>query len=96
MKEGKHDDYRRVMSGGSSAYEMQPPKNRPASNRLRSSSGNGAELGFGNGSGSGNDMRFSRFEDGMHRSNSTGKRVSDSLKKRFGSLRRSKKTPTES
>jgi hypothetical protein len=36
-------------------------------------------------------MKYSEFESDMRRSNTTGRRVGEGLKKRFGSLRRSKK-----
>lgn len=39
-------------------------------------------------------MRYSDFENDMKRSNSTGARIGEGLKKRFGSLRKSKKVTT--
>lgn len=73
-------DHRRILSEGNS-YEMQP-QNGSFSSRQRSSSG----------SQPGNAMNNSEFEGQVRRSNTTGRRVGEGLKKRFGSLRRSKKT----
>jgi len=37
-------------------------------------------------------MKYSQYESEMRRSNTTGNRVGEGLKKRFGTLRRKKKT----
>lgn len=79
MKDHK-SDHRRVLSEDNS-YEMQP-QNGSSSSRQRSASG----------SHPGNDMNYSQFEGQVRRSNTTGRRVGEGLKRRFGSLRRSKKT----
>ncbi|TVY78386.1 hypothetical protein LSUE1_G006622, partial [Lachnellula suecica] len=92
LKDHKHSSHRRVTSEGDNSYEMQPQSRlqpRPTTSRQRS--GNNADLG-----GPSKTMqRYSDFEGDMRRSNSTGQRIGDGLKKRFGSLRRSKKNTTE-
>jgi hypothetical protein len=89
LKEHKLSDHRRVLSDGNS-YEMQP-QNGSSSTSQRSASGSNAEI-ISNGEPSGNAMRYSDFEGEVRRSNTTGRRVGEGLKRRFGSLRRSKKT----
>ncbi|PMD61394.1 uncharacterized protein K444DRAFT_611646 [Hyaloscypha bicolor E] len=73
-------DHRRILSDGNS-YEMQP-QNGSSASRQRSASG----------SHPGNALNYSEFEGQVRRSNTTGRRVGEGLKRRFGSLRRSKKT----
>lgn len=89
LRDHKLSDHRRVLSDGNS-YEMQP-QNGPSSSRQRSASGSNAEI-ISNGKPSGNAMKYSDFEGEVRRSNTTGRRVGEGLKRRFGSLRRSKKT----
>jgi len=76
------------MSDGNSAYEMQT-RSRPQDSRQRSASGS-------NGSAPPRAMasalRQDELDSSVKRSNSTGKRVGEGLKKRFGSLRRKIKT----
>ncbi|KAF4635441.1 hypothetical protein G7Y89_g2653 [Cudoniella acicularis] len=90
LKEHKLNSRRRVMSDGE-GYEMQPQNFRPSISRQRSASGTNADL-VGVGKPSRNNMRYSDFEADVRRSNSTGGRLGEGLKRRFGSLRRSKKT----
>jgi len=73
-------NHRRILAEDNS-YEMQP-QSGPSSSRQRSASG----------SHHGNDINYSPSEDQVRRSNTTGRRVGEGLKRRFGSLRRSKKT----
>ncbi|KAH8679909.1 hypothetical protein BGZ60DRAFT_400926 [Tricladium varicosporioides] len=92
LKEHKLNSHRRVMSDGNNTYEMKPQGHlRPGSSRQRSASSNHAES-LTVGRPTGNDVRYSGFEGDIQRSNTTGRRVGEGLKKRFGSLRRSKKT----
>lgn len=74
------------MSDGNFAYEMQTPSASAAS-RQRSASGNRADLLVG--------KPALNAESGMSRSNTTGRKVGEGLKRRFGSLRRNKKTTDE-
>jgi hypothetical protein len=74
------------MSDGNFAYEMQTPS-APAATRQRSASGNRADLLV--------SKSALNAESGVSRSNTTGRRVGEGLKRRFGSLRRSKKTADE-
>ena len=90
LKEHKHNTHRRIMSDGESGYEMQPQA-RPTSTHLRSASGSRAEL-VTSGRTTGNTMNNAQYERSMQRSNTTGKKFGEGLKKRFGSLRRSKNT----
>ena len=78
------------MSDGGNAIEMQP-RERPMSNRQRSVSGSNAEIP-GPSKTTGNSMKDPNLESGMRRSNTTGRGVGEGLKRRFGSMRRSKKT----
>jgi hypothetical protein len=86
LKDHEDNTHRRVLSDGNSAYEMQT-RAGPEASRQRSASGSNAGRGtaaafrmegFGNGEGS------------VRRSHTTGRRVGEGLKKRFGSLRRGK------
>ncbi|KUJ24331.1 uncharacterized protein LY89DRAFT_776465 [Mollisia scopiformis] len=87
LKEHEKSD-RRVASEGNGSYEMQP---RAPMNRQRSASG--SSVGRMNaGSPTGSSLRYSDFEGDMRRSNTTGRRLGEGLKRRFGSLRRGKKT----
>lgn len=84
-----HDklEHRRVTSEGSNVYEMQP-RNQPSNMRHRSNTSDiGGRLQP--------VVRYSDFEGDMRRSHSTGKRVGEGLKRRFVSLRRSKKHSDE-
>jgi len=90
LKDHKHSAHRQVLSEDN-AYEMQPPSNGSSSTRQRSVSGSNAELA-GNAKPTGSALKYSEFEGEMRRSNTTGRRVGEGLKRRFGSLRRSKKT----
>lgn len=89
-----HDQFahRRVLSDGDSAYEMQPPRNKPGFSRQRSASGTHVDDAAHSELASGNNLKKSEFESDMRRSNTTGRQVGERLKKSFGSLRRSKKT----
>ena len=71
-----------MVSDGDFAYEMQTPL-VSAATRQRSASGNRTDL-----------VSKSSFnaESGLSRRNTTGRRVGEGLKKRFGSLRKNKKT----
>ncbi|TVY59526.1 hypothetical protein LCER1_G000144 [Lachnellula cervina] len=83
----KTNSHRRFVSEGGNAFEMQPQSRRPVTSRQRSASGTGADLG-----GPGKPaMSYVDFENNMQRSHSTGRKVSDGLRKRFGSLRLHKK-----
>lgn len=73
------------MSDGDFAYEMQTPS-ASAATRQRSASGNRADLV---------SKSALNAESGVSRSNTTGRRVGEGLKRRFGSLRRNKKTTDE-
>ncbi len=79
------NSHRGILSDGDSGYEMQT-RSRSATSRPRSAGGNGTEL-------DGNLAVF--MQNGVGRSNTTGRRVSEGLKRRFGSLRRSKKNIDE-
>lgn len=79
---------------------MQPDTNRslrPGHSRLRSTSGDNVNADrAGIAKPTGNSMRYVNLEeDEMQRSNSTGTKFGEGLKKRFGSLRRSKKDQSE-
>ncbi|TVY38752.1 hypothetical protein LSUB1_G002664 [Lachnellula subtilissima] len=77
----KANSHRRFISEGGNAFEMQP------TSRQRSASGSGADLG-----GPGKPaMKYVDFENDMRRSHTTGRKVGDGLRKRFGSLRLHKK-----
>jgi hypothetical protein len=92
LKNHKQNTHRRIMSDGPSTYEMQP-STRLTTSRLRSESGNGADLvESAKPIERGNPMKYAEFESDMRRRNPTGRKVGEGLKKRFGSLRRSKKT----
>jgi len=76
IKKDDPQSHRRLLSVPNS-YEMQPQ--RPGANRQRSVSGTDATLN-------------SQRDGEIGRSNTTGRRVGEGLKRRFGSLRRSKKS----
>ncbi|KAE8451055.1 hypothetical protein EG329_004727 [Mollisiaceae sp. DMI_Dod_QoI] len=88
LKEHDQSAQRRGFSDGVNSYEMQPQSQL---NRQRSASGSNAEL-MNAGKPNGSSLRYSDFEGDMRRSNTTGRRMGEGLKRRFGSLRRSKKT----
>jgi hypothetical protein len=89
MRNQKH---RRIVSEGNpSAYEMQPPRTRPETHRLRSSDQVSSTSKLPS-SVAGNSMKYSEFETDMRQRNTTGQKMSDGLKKRFGSLRKRKQT----
>lgn len=83
----KSPSHRRILSDGDSAYEMQTPKHGPEASRQRSASGSRADISKPSGS----ELRYSQFEGDMRRSNTTGRKVGEGLKKRFGTLRRMKR-----
>ncbi|KAG0651201.1 Pears and lemons 1 [Hyphodiscus hymeniophilus] len=88
LKEHEKNTHRRVLSDGNSAYEMQP-RNAGIS-RQRSASGSNADI---TPVGKGTAAAVTSEETGessMQRSHTTGRKVGEGLKKRFGSLRRSK------
>jgi len=87
LKDHKHEHRRNVSDDNS--YEMQP-QTRPDANRQRSASGTNEHL-TGARQSTGNSLTYSQHENAMRRSNTTGGRLGEGLKKRFGSLRRSKK-----
>jgi hypothetical protein len=87
----KNEEPRRHVSDGGNSYEMQTPKARPPHHRTLSG---GSSIGSDSYS-PGNSMRYADFESEMSRSKSTGRRVGEGLKRRLGSLRRSKKTTDE-
>lgn len=88
LKDHDKSAHRRGASDGNSAYEMQP---QSPMNRQRSASGSNVEPSS-SGRPSGSLLKYSEFEGEMQRSNTTGRRMGEGLKRRFGSLRRSKKT----
>lgn len=77
IKKEDQSSHRRLLSVPNS-YEMQP-QGRPGANRQRSISGSDVTLS-------------SQQDSGIGRSNTTGRRVGEGLKRRFGSLRRNKKS----
>ncbi|TVY49808.1 hypothetical protein LOCC1_G000435 [Lachnellula occidentalis] len=83
----KSNSHRRFVSEGGNAFEMQPRSREPVASRQRSASGNHLDLG-GPGKSA---MSYVDFESDMRRSHSTGRKVGDGLRKRFGSLRLHKK-----
>lgn len=91
LKDQKRNDHRRVMSDGDSAYEMTTPRARPTTTRTRSGGYEAVDNEAAASTGNSNDMRYGQFESSMRRSNTTGGKM-DGLKRRLGSLRRSKKT----
>lgn len=88
LKENEAKPYRHVLSDGDSAYEMQP-RSRPEASRQRSASGSHAHLAPA-GKGTASAIRYEEAEGSVRRSHTTGRKVGEGLKKRFGSLRRSK------
>ncbi|KAK2625565.1 hypothetical protein QTJ16_004877 [Diplocarpon rosae] len=77
-----------LLSPDSHSYEMQP-RQRPASGRQRSTSGNHEDF-RGINRPSGTALRETDLGNDMRRSNTTGRRIGEGLKKRFGSLARIK------
>lgn len=74
------------MPDGSTAYEMQPQSRPSASSRQRSRSNVGSSSNS-----KGSDIGYSQYETDMRRSNTTGNKLGEGLKKRFGTLRRKNK-----
>jgi hypothetical protein len=92
LKNHDRNAHRRVLSDGNSAYEMQ--SRNPESSRQRSASGSYADAKIeGKATTS---ARQEEAESSVKRSNTTGRRVGEGLKKRFGSLRRSKNKTVDS
>ncbi|KAH8596689.1 hypothetical protein B0O99DRAFT_685684 [Bisporella sp. PMI_857] len=89
LKARKQGAQRTILPDGSSEYEMQPPDTIKNASRQRSASGTHTES---TGTKNGSTMRYSEYESEMRRSNTTGNKIGEGLKKRFGSLRRHKKT----
>jgi len=87
LKDHKHSHRRNVSEG--QGYEMQPQRRRPGIVNQRSVSGNNiheyAQVGSPT-------SKMPQSDLNVQRSNTTGRRVGEGLKKRFGSLRKSKKT----
>lgn len=71
---------------------------RPAaSSRQRSVSGSNVDADrAGSSKQTGRVLSYKDFENDMRRSNSTGSKLTEGLKRRFGSIRRGKKAATES
>lgn len=88
------------MPDGNSAYEMQPQSSLGASRR-RSASGSHADFVSGSANGNGGKgalasvLREQEAEGSVRRSHTTGKKVGEGLKRRFGSLRKSKNKTTD-
>ena len=80
--------HRRVFSDGDNAYEMTSHL-RPGANRQRSVSNNSVPTTTKLAP---NVTETSGHESEIRRSNTTGRRVGEGLKRRFGSLRRSKRS----
>jgi len=91
LKEQKRHDHRRVLSDGNSAYEMHTSRTRPTAHRSTSTNDRLAVPGASS-SGADNNLSYAQYETDMRRSNTTGNRISEGLKKRLGGLGRSKKT----
>ncbi|KAI9047711.1 hypothetical protein LZ554_008421 [Drepanopeziza brunnea f. sp. 'monogermtubi'] len=90
LKEQKARKARNGMSDEPQSFEMQPPKHRPANGgRQRSVSGDHEDFRRGAGRHPGSFLRVPDSND-MNRSNSTGRRIGEGLKKRFGNLRTNK------
>ncbi|KAH7319329.1 hypothetical protein BKA65DRAFT_514345 [Rhexocercosporidium sp. MPI-PUGE-AT-0058] len=87
LKDHKEEGARNGLSPDGRSYEMQPQ--RPADGRQRSISGNHEDF---RGSSRPSAGAFSSVDGGneMRRSNTTGRRIGEGLKRRFGSLRRNK------
>lgn len=90
LKEHDQANHRRIISEGANSYEMQP-QNRPTSSRQRSASGSNSES-VNPATASGSAPKNSQYQSEIRRSNTTGSKIGEGLKRRFGSLRRSKKT----
>jgi hypothetical protein len=90
LKDHEKSAHRRVVSdgNGNNSYEMQP---QSTMNRQRSASNSNVEPSSSS-KPSGSLLRYADFEGDMRRSNTTGRRMGEGLKRRFGSLRKSKKT----
>ncbi|KAL2063507.1 hypothetical protein VTL71DRAFT_5312 [Oculimacula yallundae] len=88
LKEHKGESARNGVSPDGRSYEMQPQR-RPGAGRQRSISGNHEDFRGSNRPSAG---AFQSVDGGnqMQRSNTTGKRIGEGLKRRFGSLRRGK------
>ena len=86
MREQEASTQRHILPGGESAYEMQPRRERLS--RQRRASGTNADITL-SGKATTAVMRHDDFGEGsMRRSNTTGRRVAEGLKRGFGSLRR--------
>ncbi|KAH9220582.1 hypothetical protein DL95DRAFT_383074 [Leptodontidium sp. 2 PMI_412] len=87
LKDHKEETARNGLPPDSRSYEMQPQ--RPAAGRQRSISGNHEDF---RGSSRPSAGAFLDVDGGneMRRSNTTGRRIGEGLKRRFGSLRRNK------
>ena len=92
LKEHEKNTHRRVLSDDNSAYEMQP-RSKPEASRQRSASGSNVCM-EPVGRGTASALRFEEAEGSVRRSNTTGRRVGEGLKRRFGSLRRGKNKTT--
>ncbi|CAL3972436.1 hypothetical protein PZA11_004445 [Diplocarpon coronariae] len=89
LKDHKHSKTQNgLVSPDSHSYEMQP-RQRPASGRQRSTSGDHEDF-RGINRPSGTALRETDLGNDMRRSNTTGRRIGEGLKKRFGDLRRIK------
>jgi hypothetical protein len=87
LKDHNHSHRRNVSEG--QGYEMQPQRRRPELAHQRSMSGNNVHEYAQTGSAPG---RMPQGDLNVQRSNTTGRKVGDGLKKRFVSIRRGKKT----
>lgn len=92
LKDHEESKARNGLATDSHSYEMQP-RQRPAAGRQRSISGNHEDF-RGSSRPSGSALRETDLGNDMKRSNTTGRRLGEGLKRRFGSLRRSKQ-PSE-
>jgi len=87
LKEHKESSVRNGLSPDGRSYEMQPQ--RPGTGRQRSISGNHEDFRGSSRPSAGAFLDVDNG-DGMRRSNTTGRRIGEGLKRRFGSLRRNK------
>ncbi|KAH7391413.1 hypothetical protein BKA64DRAFT_677519 [Cadophora sp. MPI-SDFR-AT-0126] len=87
LKDHKESSARNGLSPDSRSYEMQPQ--RPGTGRQRSISGNHEDFRGSSRPSAGAFLDVDNG-DGMRRSNTTGRRIGEGLKRRFGSLRRNK------
>ncbi|CZT46939.1 uncharacterized protein RSE6_07453 [Rhynchosporium secalis] len=90
LKEHKAESARNGLSPDARSYEMQPQ--RPGAGRQRSVSGNHEDFRAYSRPSASAFQAVDGGGDQMQRSNTTGKRIGEGLKKRFGSLRRNKDT----